>query len=359
MNRLARISYILSEWKVLDNALKSMCSISLDDLLIDKSKNGMQVFIERIHLLKKRLESDYKSFVIPICDSEKYDTLISVCVSSAFCGVYMLLDRFLKACEWYLDNYMIMDRLSLNQKYYSMLLLPHNKLYHNRETGLEVAADAMHAVFLTCFVNYMNSLCSADESHCDNPLIQSNEENAEIDGCGNGPRMLDPEWLPDHVVLCKQDARLDGLLRYAVILSSYPIVPLDLAGTLDVTVTRNDLEHLDVLDPGVENRRYIKSSVHPRTCISCKLDALCSGETDKIEQVTRLKCECLFSRSMDTAFEELYKCRSQALLRMLIIKGAAGHHDSSRYGCDCSMHKLLFTSNMKRLKVLLDSARVQ
>ena len=339
---------MLSEWKVIDNAVKGMCSIAPDSLLLNNTESGMNVFIEKLCNHRDRLQCDFINFVMPLRNSEQGDTMVTLCVSSAIFGVYVLLNRYIKACQWYLLNYNKLERSVLNHKYYAMVLLPSNNLYHHSKTGLELTADVMHAVFLRCFVNHLNLLSSPDDAECKDPLMPETNNTLET-----------PELTPENIVFCQQDARLDALLRYCAMLSTYPVIPLDMGGTVDVTITRSDLEHLDILDPGPENRRYIKSPTHPRTCVSCKLDVLCSGEIDKVEQATRLKCECVFSRSIDTSFEELYKCRTQAILRLLIIKGNLGHNKDIKYGCDCSLHKEVFTNNMKRLKMLLDSARVQ
>lgn len=332
---------MLSDLKVFDSVLKSVSTVAPDKLLLDTSYVGIQTFLKELKTYSKRLSNDYDNFVIPLCDSEgDFQSTLTLCVKFAYVAVTIALDRLMKAYETYLRGYQDDDRAQLNARFFSSVLLPSQDTYHHVPTGLHVASDAMHSLFFRCFFNHLNHLCEAD---VDYPTTTTTTQEAFINHNG--------------IAICTQDAFIDAILHYCAMLSSYPVLPINLIGSLAPTIVRNDLENLQLFQPGVESRSYVEKSTDPRTCVSCKVDNLFSGETDKVEQKDKHKCQCLFTRKRDGFFESSYKCRAQALIRMMLIRQR--NTTCEVQGCCCADHNLLFKEHMKEFKYLLDKARVE
>ena len=329
-SRLSRVVYILSEWRVLENTIKCVSTVAPDDLLKDTSQEGMHNFLTKLKSYQNRLFNDYTHFVVPLSDTDEQnsETMISVFVRFSYISILAGLNRLIGAYETYIASY-ANDRIQQNYSFFSTVLLPSCDIYHDKDTGLELVADLLHKLYKDCFILHLNKQCHVNSQPCINTSTNHAADS----------------------IICKTNKQMNAILNYAAKLASYPVLPPNVTGHLASTVIRNDLGNLQLNQPSVESRGYVTSATDPRTCIACQVDLLSTGETDRVQQRLKNRCECLFQRKHDSYFEQAYVARAQAIVRLLIMQNAGS--------CHCTIHNNIFKCNMKKLKTLLDRIHVE
>jgi len=328
-----------SRWTVIEKAVKNISTVHPGFLLKDNTRQGFDLFLDKLKEQKTELLNDYVNYVattFPIGD----DTECGICVRYSHRVAWLALTRLIDALEILPESPTVMDVHS----YFSRLFIPESSIYHH--SVIRVVADVMHQLFNYSAMLHLKELPpSTSTAVCGLIPAQSvvlTEENTR------------PETAPIFATF----AEINEILTYAAVIDSYPVVPEDIAGTLISTAQQSKSVDLSVLTPGVDSRIYVDRPRDPRICISCKVDSINIGLTDVEEQHTKYLCRCVFDTGTYRTgrfYDKAYVCRGATIVRLLLFNKSV---IDKGLGCSCSDHNDVFRERLRILKLALDAAKL-
>lgn len=250
-----------------------------------------------------RAEEDFDDFVqtvAPPCDN----SMIAIIIRFSFKQYFLALRR-------------LFFSLKEGKDHIKCCVIPSKDLYHHKASGLTLAADLPHKIF-----------CIGLKQH----LAAS--EVSEI-----RPTAFEVSKASEDAIIT-DNLDFNGIMEYICWLSSYPVLPPDICGTIRSSMFAHEpYKEIDIISPGIDNRANVKTPWDPRVCVRCKINNLTVGQTDLQEQAKRTFCRCVFEEvAADLPFlEALILIRATMLTRI---------NQLSNLGCSCSSHKNLFQSKL-------------
>ena len=265
----AAVAYMLSSWAQMSFELNLTATQRLNamfgyDARVDRENAHQQrrKYAAVLELYRDTLRRDKERFVdamFPVDGRNCDHVVITIIVRFHFAVTERQVERHLRVWESLpeLGPY----RPEHDLIYGRALLLPAR--YHGI---VDVAADLPNHLATLVYERYMNF------------YLEEDRDREEETGTSF-------YW---------RSKRVDELIEYMVELASYPVVPLELCGSLvPSTVRDHESEKLALDEISFDNRSFVEALADPRPCIMCRMEALRTGLVDRKEMVAKIRCECV------------------------------------------------------------------
>eukprot|EP00058_Branchiostoma_floridae_P005681 XP_002591169.1 hypothetical protein BRAFLDRAFT_105371 [Branchiostoma floridae] len=308
----AAVHDMLSTWEDKFRYAIHMATLPIDNLLPVCSKVKMEAFLAQLDVVLAELGDDYRLFVCRYAPPPQ-DTLVGINLRFYVKRVLLVLERLKKLISCMITKrlkpdfgtespndimtFNAADRIS----YMEANHVPSHKLYHHK-TGIQVAADIPHAITSRSLYEHVCRFwgerqipTNSDQDVCQLSTTYANQPDAE---CFDTEAITAP--LSESTTIIYSNKFANDIIDYVCHLSSYPVVPPDLKGTLRSTLDDDsaiDAQNVPLGTPGPDSRRYVTDIASPRACIWCKIGNIGIGHTDVIEQAKRARCQCIFSNT--------------------------------------------------------------
>ena len=272
------VSYMLSSWAQMSFELNLTATQNLNamfgyDARVDREEAHQQrrKYAAVLALYRDTLRRDKELFVdalFPVAEMSCAHALITILVRFQFAVTERQVLRHLRVWESLpeLGPYEAEHDLV----YGRALLQPAR--YHDI---VDVAADLPNYLATLVYERYMNIYLEEDEE-------EEDEEKGKEDRDETGTSFY---W---------RSKKVDELIEYMVELASYPVVPLELCGSLvPSTVRDHESKKLALDEISFDNRSLVEKLADPRPCVMCRMEALRTGLIDRKEMVAKIRCECV------------------------------------------------------------------
>lgn len=319
------------------------------------------------------LTEDYNSFVCVYAPAPN-DSLVSVSLRFSLKRTVLAMSRLRKNVAMLMrcsplsvdhTTGIITFHTRDRARYLEANHVPPRSLYHHSESGLRLVADLPHAIFIRGLFEHIMRLRG-----------------------GNDGVYIEDETTPLSSAVCNDLRKIpiiyrnpaaNALLNYACSVASFPAIPPDLAGNLRSTLEEGDDEwlpastdrvDLDMTEPGVDSRCYVKDLSSPRACVSCRIENLAIGQTDVLEQGKRAKCRCVMASTVDGTdykahskvklpyFEGALSARATVNARVACVSAHRNGSYNELVGCSCAEHKSVIANDLARMKRVLEMSNV-
>jgi hypothetical protein len=312
---------------------------------------------------------DYNGFLQPLfpdidCGPNYVDTFIGICARYQFYKTFSIVCRVASAIHDYLQNDNLIDH-NLSLIYFTKLLMPKARLYHNSKKEPVVIANKLNYVYQIAFYEHLSNLAYPFNIPCNKKKYDFNIP-LKSEKCKSNKKKYTRDMILDMNIV-SNNYDLNNVLKWSAEISSYPVIPPDLLGSL-ISTSDKRKGKCDLLLPGPDNSSHYTSLQDPVICLNCKFLNLCVGQTDDIEQRERLKCFCVWKEDsiyrqdgdvfkQDECFlDNLTAVNARTCLHLLFLRNNSLF--LPEYGCRCEEHKALFQKYVEKYYNLITELQI-
>ena len=208
--------------------------------------------------------------------------------------------------------------------------------------------DIQRVIIIRMFAQHMHRACDTNTKSA-HPIhatpIRTNSHNSDTDA--------------NHIKIVDYDSHVEQCLQFVVLFHSYAVVRPTLCRDIVVSRTNDDVEY-DVLEPGLNSIRRMRTITDTRVCILCRHKHLTMGCIDDVAYRTQT-CQCALAierpiTSVDDILEKTYRLRTTMLVRYYLLANESRNRQTPT--CDedsCMRHHSIFRNTITHYMTVLYS----
>lgn len=337
---LTATKFMLGKWALNIKAIHALVTTGPfracdnESLRLEKLKSNLDTVL-------LDLNSDFHSFVIPIAPPTE-NTEFAIVIRLMFKRYLYVVSRFY---ELFLHFYSITNSTMRDWQFMRAFMTPSAEFYDCHRSGIKIAADIPHYIFMRGVFQHIL-------------LMQINPSRPSIFQPYPTKSDAAVTLTLDDIPILGENKAYDAVLDYACYLSSFPVIPVDISGTLRPSMFAHEpYREMALVEPGIENRQNVIGVETDRVCIRCKTINQAIGQSDLNEQAKRVTCQCVMRETVNSSdavmgcpdikqpyLEAATTTRGTMIARLIQNFGG---------GCACKDHREIFHTKFTQLAKLV------